>query len=147
MKMFLTIPPNFEDIKKAFTLPEDMHVFFTYGDAIYNPSAIQISPDLIRHEETHIEQQNASTEVAVLWWQRYLKDPVWRIEQEAEAYGAQYAFMCQGHKDRNYRARYLHGIATHLSSEMYGKAIDFQGARKMILEFANNGKVIHKPTS
>lgn len=144
MKILLTKPPNYEEVSKFFNLPEKVAVFFTYGDCMYNPSMAKITPELIRHEETHVEQQQASEEVANIWWQRYVKDPVWRVEQEAEAYGAQYAFYCQGEKDRNKRAVYLHEIAIHLSGPIYGNAIDHADARKMILEFANNGRVIPK---
>lgn len=146
MQIILAKPPNHEEVSKFFNLkPEDV-IFYTYGDKCYNPSMVKMPVEIIAHEEIHIEQQNANEDVANLWWQRYMKDPVWRVEQEAEAYGAQYAFVCRSHKDRNYRARYLDGISKHLSGPIYGNAIDYQGARRMILEFARDGKVIPKST-
>lgn len=143
MKILLQKPPNYEAVATFFNLPPDKAVFFTYGDTVYNPSLVRMTEDLIRHEETHVEQQHADPEVAKEWWARYLKDPVWRIEQEAEAYGAQYAFACQRIKDRNQRDRYLREIAKHLSGPVYGNAISHMEAMKIIRQFAENGRVIH----
>ncbi len=140
--MIIGLPPIYEDAKKAFNLKDGAPIYFTYGDTIYNPTGVEITDELIRHEETHMEQQQFSREVAVLWWQRYIQDAEWRVEQEAEAYGNQYALYCQKEKDRNKRVKYLHKIAGYLSSEMYGNAIDHKGAREKIDAYAHLGRVL-----
>lgn len=148
MKMLLQKPPNYDEVAAFFKLDPGQAIFFTYGDTVYNPGMVKISEDLIRHEETHIEQQEANSEVADLWWKRYLRDPEFRIQEEAEAYGNQYAFMCARNHDRNYQARYLHEIAGHLSGPVYGNAISRQDAAKLIKTYAQYGrKDIHSTPS
>ena len=68
---------------------------FTYGDTIHNPFNVALDAELIRHEETHMEQQEGHPDVAKVWWDRYIQDPQFRLDQEAEAYGAQYKLYTQ----------------------------------------------------
>lgn len=122
MKISISNPPNIEEIKKVFNL-EGQHVVFTFGDVIYNPENLPISDNLFEHEKIHgIQQQHDST-LANLWWQRYLQDVEFRIDQEVEAYTAQYKYICKRIKDRNKRFRILNDIAGYLSGPIYGRSI------------------------
>lgn len=136
MRVLNEKPPNWEEINKLFQLPEGQSTFFSWGDCCYNPSGTPMTAELIRHEETHLEQQGHSRVAAKIWWDRFLLDPEWRVEQEAEAYGEQYKFYCTQNKDKNWRFKYLHGIATHLASPMYGSVIKHSQAMKKIKEYA-----------
>lgn len=130
-------PPIYEEANKIFKLEEsNQAAIFTYGDTLYNPFRIQLTTELIRHEETHMEQQEAHPDIAKTWWKRYIQDSQFRLEQEAEAYGAQYNLYCQQHKDKNSRFRYLFEIAGHLSSPMYGSIITRSEAQKLIKDAA-----------
>jgi len=130
-------PPIFEEAEKLFGVTEKDPVFYTFADTCYIPSGIPITADLIAHEETHAEQQEHDPLVAKIWWQRYFIDPDFRIEQEAEAYGAQYRFLCRIYRDRNAQARILHGLASHLSGKIYGYCIGLLEASRKIKEYAS----------
>lgn len=138
MRILHTKPPCYEQAAALFKLKETDPVFFTYGDAIYNPAGVILTPDLLVHEETHGDQQEHHPDVANIWWQRYLHDPEFRVEQEAEAYGAQYRWICRQKKDRNARARCLHIFATALAGSLYGKVIAYNDAREKIYTYAEN---------
>lgn len=133
-------PPNYNELKEAFGFSDRQTIYFTYGNVIYNPHGKSITPDLIRHEETHGEQQGYDPIVAKLWWQRYVVDKDWRMEQEGEAYGAQYAFICQQSRDRNLRARHLHEFAKAMCGPLYGNAMGYSDAIVRIREYAELGR-------
>jgi hypothetical protein len=143
MKISFSNPPNYDDIVKTFDIPKDRPTFFTYGDTCYNPSKVGIPKDLIVHETVHMEQQGANDQTAKKWWAKYLKDPEFRLSQEAEAYAKQYHFICKTLKDRNSRSILLWEIATILSGPLYGKAIDKTSAVALLRKYING--VIHNP--
>lgn len=134
------VPPNWEEVSKKFDLKKEDPIFYTYGNTLYSPALLEPSPDLIVHETTHAEQQGVSPE---LWWQRYLLDPEWRVEQEAEAYGNQFEFVCRTIKDRNRRDKVLRQLAGFLSGKMYGSAISGSEAYHKIKQYAHYGRVIY----
>lgn len=127
-------PPVYDMIIASGMRFNPASTVFAYDGAIYNPANAEIPDHCIAHEETHLRQQETIGSVA--WWDRYLVDPLFRIQQEAEAYGAQYRFLCQRIKDRNRRNRILVDLSTFLSGPMYGNTIDALTARKMILKEA-----------
>ena len=130
MKVSLSKPPIYDECAKAFKLTG--REIFTYGDTIYNPAGFDIPDHLLIHELTHREQQKHDNTVAKLWWRRYIDDPKWRIDQEVEAYAAQYAFICTKVKDKNARYKNLHLLAVDLASPMYGSSISYTDAIRRI---------------
>lgn len=137
MQVILDKPPIYSKAKELFNLNEDDVIFFTYGNKCYSPSG-KMPPDyLIVHESKHMEQQNYDSVSAKIWWELYFADANFRMEQEIEAYGEQYKFICQGVKDRNKQHKYLWGIAEQLSGTMYGNCISHSQAMKRIKEYAN----------
>lgn len=138
MQILFEKPPNYDELKELFKLDKKTTTFFSYGDCVYSPDGKAPTADLIAHEETHLEQQGNDRTAAKIWWMRYVADPAWRIEQEAEAYGAQYKFYCGRNKDKNYRFRYLNGLASHLAGPMYGKAVKHQEAIQKIKSYAQD---------
>lgn len=136
-------PPIYDRCIKVFNLDEKQPFFFSYGDAVYNPKGVQLSPDVIKHEQTHLEQQGYSRVAAKIWWDIYFADPNFRAEQEIEAYGEQYKFICQTIKDRNKRSQYLFGFAGHLSGSMYGNCIGHAEAMRRIKDYAEGNDLIH----
>lgn len=128
MKILELYPPNIKEIEKKFDLT-GLQPVFAFGNVIFNPHNIQIDQFLLTHEMTHQKQQgNRPME----WWEKYLSDPLFRMEQELEAYRNQYSLFCKKVTDGNKRARYLHGIAISFSSKMYGNIISYSNAIKYV---------------
>ena len=133
MKISYSKPPIWDEANKLFKLEElGLGTVFTYGDTLYNPFGADLSKDLIAHEEQHAKQQSHDETCAKLWWRRYIDDVDFRIEQELEAYGAQYQCTCRILKDRNKRAKKLWELATIFSGPMYGNVIDHAAAMSRI---------------
>ena len=133
MKIKNEHPPIYDKILLAGMQPTDSAIY-AYGDTIYNPSGMVIPDHTIVHEETHCRQQDDDPNS---WWDRYLDDGYFRIQQEVEAYANQYNFICKVQKDRNRRDVILRDMARILSSPTYGSIIGSSAAYKMIKDKAN----------
>lgn len=134
MKLKKELPPNYEEIIK--TLNPNEHTVFTYGDTLYAPHITddkQIEDHLWIHEETHEQQQKNPVE----WWNRYLADPDFRLEQELEAYGKQYAFVCKKNLNAKIKKLFLEHIAADLCSPIYGGLLTQGEAESKIRNKAN----------
>lgn len=123
-------PPNYADIAAAFDLSGKQPIF-CWGDTIYNPHAIAIDPTLMAHEGWHTRQQEAAGGPAA-WWDRYLADAPFRLDQEAEAYGVQLGVFRQRERNRDRQFRCALDIARTLASPMYGSPCSWQEALKLI---------------
>jgi len=120
MKIINTNPPHIEKIKAVFNL-DGLKVVFTYGDEIYNPTGENIPEHVICHEEIHSRQQkDIGRDV---WWDRYLVDSKFRLDQELEAYRGQYQFVKKIAKNSKVLSNFLSAIAKDLSSKMYGNIL------------------------
>ena len=123
-------PPRRAEIEERFgELPDG--VIFAWGDKIMVPSGAHLWQWLVDHEAVHLRQQKEAGGVDP-WWDRYLVDDEFRLEQELEAHVAEYRTFCLHERDRNERARYLNAIAGRLSSKMYGRLITRGQAMKRI---------------
>lgn len=134
MRILNEKPPVWDNACAAFQINPKQTVF-TYGDTIYNPSGIRLSEDLIAHETIHMQQQSING--PALWWGEYLRDPEFRVHQEAWAYAAQFAFLMTKHSDRNQRIRILIDLARKLSSPLYASAVSYKDAMELIQKYAN----------
>ena len=120
-------PPNYEEIRKHFPNADfDNGTLFTYGDTCYCKN---ITPDLIIHEQTHIEQQVNPKE----WWERYFTDVDFRLSQEIEAYHNQSEWIKKNIKDRNKRFKMLIKICYDISGSLYNNLISFNKAKELFL--------------
>ncbi len=119
-------PPNIGEIRARFGEKAIEDAVLTYGTQIYSPGTLSLPGHLMRHERVHSRQQGANP---ALWWERYLKDAEFRMEQELEAYREQYDFFSDVQKDRNIVAKFLHKLCLDLSGPMYGRCIDYRTAR------------------
>ena len=128
-------PPVWKAVCQAFQI-NPVTAIFTYGDTIYNPNGVTLSAPLIEHERIHMAQQNHNDKDAALWWGRFLREPEFRIDQEARAYARQYDVMCEKIKDRNLRARVRINLANSLSGPLYGGTITHIDALNIISKFA-----------
>lgn len=120
-------PPFYETLEKHFKFGPQ--TIFTYGDVIFNPSGCEITRELEIHEGTHMIQQGATPEV---WWDRYITDPEFRLEQELAAYRNQYQAYCESDSSREGRAKYAMKLAWDLSGPGYGRIIQYAEAAKLI---------------
>lgn len=127
-KIVNDFPPIYDEILNHGMKPTEATIY-TYGDSIFNPHKNDLSYDILAHEEVHANQQG---DKPMEWWDKYLINKDFRIQEESEAYGAQYAFICNSVKDRNARSRILHSIAMILSGPIYGNAISYQEATNMV---------------
>src|SRR3990167_5474813 len=128
MEIVHSRPLIYDKIIAAGMKPSDT-VVYTVGNKLFNPSGARITDDILAHEETHEFQQGDNPDV---WWDRYLIDQEFRVSQEAEAYGAQYAFICRQVRDREKRHKVLVELAYALSGDIYGRAIKHMEAYALI---------------
>ena len=118
-------PPFIDFIKKSFKVNDD--TVYTYGDTIYYKGG-ELSDSLISHEITHVLQQTKMGKDE--WWEKYLEDEKFRLDQEVEAYRNQYkAGELSGVKGLNLL---LDKISKDLSSGLYGYIISYEEAKKLI---------------
>lgn len=127
-KIINEYPPNIVAIEEHFDLT-GRTVYFTYGDAIYNPSGTHIAPDYVFHEEVHMKQQR-DIGGPEIWWDKYIKDPAFRIEQEVDAYGQQLRYIRRNNAKKV--ARELNHFAEVLSSALYGNMMTEEDARRQV---------------
>lgn len=126
MKVVYDYPPNYKEICSHFDIKDKSTIVFTYGDTVYVPSKVPLSPDLVVHENTHIEQQAIIG--ADKWWELYFKDQDFRLKMELEAYQKQYKSI----SNRDTRRKVLKHISKDLSGKMYGNILTKDQAKEMI---------------
>jgi hypothetical protein len=137
MRVECARPPLFDEIDAAFKIA-GKPVIFAWGDVIYNPCRIEITPELFTHEAVHHRQQREGGGPET-WWRRYIADEAFRLEQEIPAHAAEYAAFCQTHlkgNARNQRRLYFHSVASRLSSPLYGGLIRYEEARRLLKQHA-----------
>lgn len=129
MEIVNEFPPNIEKIKAKFGDKEISHAVFTYGDKIYNPQKFDIQDHVVAHEQVHrIQQEEIGVEA---WWDKYLNDSKFRLEQELEAYSVQYRFIRSRFNNKSAKW-FLEVISRDLSSPMYGNIVSSFQASTMI---------------
>ena len=140
MKIIHDYPPIWEEVNMAGMRPNPNNIAFTYCGAIYVPSGRQLDDHVVAHEEVHGKQQGEGEDGARAWWSRYIIDPYFRIEQEAEAYARQYDFICVKIKDRNQRHKVLTDLGRMLAGPTYGSVVNQSDACAMIKNKAKTKK-------
>lgn len=132
MNIIRAYPPNYRKIAAVFELRRWPGAIFCYGDIIYNPSGNEIIPALIAHETAHAERQKPYVDPE-LWWDRYLADKRFRLEEEIVAHRVEWLRFCDEGWNRAERRRYLAAIAGRLASPLYGSMITVHRAREIIM--------------
>lgn len=130
----IAYPPNIADIDKRFpgvkAACTRTGIFFAYGTTIFNPSGRPIALELIAHEVTHSLQQR---DIGVqTWWDRYLAENSFRLEQELEAHIIEYEQYAKDHTARMERRRYMALVSEKLSAPLYGSMVKKRNALTMI---------------
>src|SRR6267378_274894 len=118
-------PPNFADIVAVFPDANKPGVIFAYDGRVYAPGFARIRTELQFHEQIHVERQQKDSKT---WWDRYLIDPTFRLEEELLAHRAEYRAYCQRHSNPMKKRLALINIAAKLSSPLYGSMITVEDA-------------------
>ncbi len=129
-KQLYEYPPIMGQILATFPQAGEKGVIFSWGEFIYNPSGGTIPDPLIAHEAVHGERQVALG--VDKWWEMYLRDALFRFDEELPAHQAEYKRYCEIVKDREKRARYLHNIACRLAGNLYGRCCSYMDAKRKI---------------
>jgi hypothetical protein len=108
MKVVKNFPPNFEEIRSLIPITDQ--TIYCYGDTIYNPSGQQIPEDVYWHEVAHSVNQTNPSE----WWVKYLSDPIFRFNEELDAYTFQYRMIKELYSNKGVK-ELLNEFATNLS--------------------------------
>ncbi len=91
------LPPNYKQITAAIpAVAKNKAIVFVYAPYIYSPAGIELRPDLKAHEEVHVTRQGDDPQA---WWDKYLVDTDFRLQEELVAYQVQYKYM-EVHYDR-----------------------------------------------
>lgn len=117
-------PEIFEECAKRFGVNWDT-VVITYGNTVY--SKFEISPDLKAHESIHVGQQ--TTMGPKEWWDKYLIDAQFRLDQELPAYKAQLAYAKE-----NYPRAQRRMLERHIYKSMardYGEMVTEEEAKQL----------------
>lgn len=129
IKVSTEIPPIYQKCHEIFGVNWDDGLAITYGDTVY--AKYPLLPDVEAHEGVHIRQQEKIGKD--IWWEKYLTDLPFRLEQEIEAYQYQATYIKNTISDRNARFKRLRQVAVDLSSSVYGNMITFEDARKLLM--------------
>jgi hypothetical protein len=118
-------------LKLAGMKPTETTIF-TWGSTVFSTG--RIPTDLLTHETVHMRQQEGFLG-PLRWWVRYARDPEFRFEQEAEAYGLQTRFIRERLQPR-LALRALFEIADTLAGPMYGNICTQKRARERVQDWA-----------
>lgn len=90
-----------------------------------------IARDYIEHEKIHATQHEVCGG-SELWWERYLRDDDFMIQQEVEAWGGQLKFIRETQGSAKAQNFLTHACEA-LSSRVYGKCISRGAAKRKIM--------------
>jgi len=127
-------PPFWRALKWRF--PEyhpDGKVAVSCGRVVYANDR-HIPEDFLQHEAVHLEQQGHSYTGAALWWLRYLTSTTFRLEQEVEAFHAQYRWIVANPRFWGIRhpREALPLFAEQLASPLYGSMVGIVEATNLV---------------
>lgn len=127
-RIVVGIPPNYAAIKARFPGCDRKGVIFSYGDTIFNPSAVSIPREIIVHEATHgLRQQDQGVE---RWWKRYIEEPFFLLDEELYAHRNEYKALVRRHGPG---PKYLRRVAGRLAGPLYGNLLTLEQAMHAIL--------------
>lgn len=128
MKIIRAYPPNFAQIAAAFPVKGRNGILYAYGQTLYNPSGIAVTPWLLAHETVHGNRQT----VPLVWWDYYINFPDFRFTEELLAHRAEYYRYAELHTEDD-TEMYLTLISQRLASRLYGNMVSEQEARDAIV--------------
>lgn len=122
-------PPIWNQLEGRFKVRWESGVIVTYGDTVYTING-NMSPDIVVHEQVHIDQQTIIG--AEEWWNKYLNDPQFRLQQELEAYSRQINYIVRHIPNRKKQMAIIEHIWKSISSVSYGNMISYKEAKEKL---------------
>lgn len=130
VKFSKEIPDVYKELNEKFGVKWNDGIIICYGNTIHCKQ--DISPDKLVHETIHVKQQEKIGKDE--WWRMYIDIQSFRLEQEIEAYRAEYQFIKRNIKNREAVFKFLTRMAKDLSSSIYGDIITTDEAIKLICQ-------------
>jgi hypothetical protein len=128
MKIIVDRPPMFDEIDARFHIA-NKSVIFAWGDTIYNPTGVEIAPQLLAHEAVHGQRQGSDT---VGWWHQYIDSKSFRLAEEIPAHQAEYNWLLNHSLSRQARRSALKVTARRLAAPLYGSMTTVAKAKRML---------------
>mgnify|MGYP001570703982 CR=1 FL=1 len=133
-------PPIFDEIDARFHV-RGKPIIFAFGDRIFNPTGIALTPHLMAHEAVHSRRQGGDI---VGWWRRYIDDPQFRLEEEIPAHRVEYRSMIAAaafgvgnrHERRSVMSHAAIDVGVKLASPLYGRLVGRGRAIQLVKEAA-----------
>lgn len=123
-------PPNIDKIDAVLHVRRQSGIVFAYESKIYAPDGSDLPYDIHVHERVHFDQHEKAGGSDV-WWDRYLSDVEFRLDQEVEAYRAQLAWIDKN-LGRTSRRHHRDHICRTLSAPMYGNLVTKKQAARLL---------------
>lgn len=130
IKFSKEIPSIYETLHKKFGVEWERGLIITYGETVYCNYVLDAFK--IAHEATHVKQQLSYTEGVVGWWDRYLIDIPFRLNQELEAYQNEVFAIKATFMKKQKKAQLINQVCKDLSSYIYGNIISYDEARRIL---------------
>lgn len=127
-RVLIERPPIFNELARVFPIVGE-GVIFSWGDIIYNPRNVWISPRLFAHEAVHQYRQRHGIEV---WWRRYIEDVEFRLHEEILGHRAELNKVIEMGMNRQQRRQTAKQIARRLAGPIYGRMISTKRALETI---------------
>ena len=126
-------PPNYDAICEAFPRAKLRHVIFAYFPHIYMPDGGSLDIAVRCHEEVHLQRQSFLGPEA--WWNKYINDPAFRLDEEIVAHIAEADKLLEreGANRRN-RKRIAAIVGLRLANPLYKYDIKVKAAEKVIYD-------------
>lgn len=131
-KIIYAAPPNYSSIARVFPV-HGKHVAFSYGDRVYVPAGLPLSHEIMVHESVHGNRQDIYG--VEKWWTEYIKDPVFRLEEEFDGHKAELQALLEKAKNRHERRAAEAVVSKKLASPLYG----FNIARLTMRKYLRKG--------
>lgn len=126
-------PPMWDRVIAQFPTAAKGDTIFSYATCIYRPNVMAGLPDsLMAHERVHCERQLVYPGGVEAWWDRYLDDPRFRLDEEIPAHRAEIAVASRKIKSDSMRSHALSRIAARLAGPLYGNLITVAEAKKLL---------------
>ncbi len=124
-------PPNFEKLVKVFPAALKAGTIFAYAPNIYVSGQPTLSPALNTHEHVHLSRQQVYEGGPEAWWDRYLIDREFRLEEELLAHCAEYQYLIE-FGSRKDRRKALDTVASRLCGPLYSLGLSPKKAAALI---------------
>lgn len=125
-------PPDFyRKVCAAFPAARARGTIFSYGDRIFHTGPGDLPQSLLAHEYVHCARQR--TIGLAEWWDRYIADPLFRLDEEIPAHVAEYKVLTGKESVRAERRRAMKLVAGRLSGPLYRHLITYDQAKEILL--------------